>query len=170
MSPRDDGAAVRDLLASRARSLAQPLPGATAGEALQLIIFSLGGERYGIELAGVVEVFRITTLSRVPGAGATVFGITAWRGELLTVLDLRRVLGLPASALDDLRVALVLGDRRAPVAVLADAVDGLRTVGPQALSPVPEGLPVRADVVRGITPDAVVLLDHRRLLDTQAVS
>lgn len=157
---------MRQVLESRARALARPAEEPGGREQLELITFSLGGERYAIELRYVVEVFRLTNLSQLPGAAAPVFGVTAWRGELLTILDLRRLLGVPGEGLDDLRIAVVLGDRRAPLAVLADAGEDLLVVDRHAVGPAPEGVAVNRDYVRGITADAVVLLDAERLLQT----
>lgn len=155
---------MRRILESRARALARPAEQPGARERLDLVAFSLGAERYAIELRHVVEVFRLTNLSRLPGASAPVFGVTAWRGTLLTLLDLRVILGVPAERLDDLRIAVVLGDRQAPVGLLADGGEDLLVVDRQAVSPAPEGVAVKRDYVRGITADAVVLLDTERLL------
>ena len=45
-------------------------------------------------------------LRRVPGTPAAVLGLTEWRGTLLTVLDLPRMLGAPASAAEPCLVRL----------------------------------------------------------------
>jgi purine-binding chemotaxis protein CheW len=159
------------LLESRARALAQATGDqeAKGAEQLRLLTFSLGGERYAVELRHVVEVFRLPALSPLPGAPAPVFGLTAWRGELLTLLDLRRILGLASERLDDLRIALVLGERSAPVAVLADGVDDVLVLDPRSVRPAPEGAAAtERDYVRGVTSDAVLVLDGAWLLERHA--
>lgn len=160
----------RALLESRARALAQAPADqeAAAAEQLRLLTFSLGGERYAVELRYVVEVFRLPMLSPLPGAPAPVFGLTAWRGELLTLLDLRRILGLPSERLDDLRIALVLGERAAPFGVLADVVDEVLVLDPRTVRPVPEGAATQREYIRGVTADAVLVLDAARLLERHA--
>lgn len=160
----EDG--VQELLAARARALARPPAREVDRDQLQLLTFSLGGERYAIELRHVVEVFRLSSLSLLPGAAAPTLGLAAWRGELLPVLDLRRILGLPAPGLDDLRFAIVLGEERAPVAVLADAVNEVLSTARERVGPPPEGVAVRRDCVRGVTEDARLVLDAERLLET----
>lgn len=154
------------VLASRARALARPPAREVARGQLQLLTFSLGGERYAIELRHVVEVFRLSSLSPLPRAAAPTLGLTAWRGELLPVLDLRQILGLPARGLDDLGFAIVLGDERAPIAVLGDAVNEVLSTARERVRPAPEGVAVHRDYVRGITEDAQLVLDAERLLET----
>lgn len=156
----------QDLLATRARALARPPARESVRDRLQLLTFSLGGEHYAIELRHVVEVFRLSSLSLLPGAAAPTLGLTAWRGELLPVLDLRQILGLPARGLDDLGFAIVLGEERVPIAVLADAVNEVLSTARERVRPAPEGVAVHRDYVLGVTEDARLVLDAERLLET----
>ena len=155
----------RQLLEARARALARPVEDGRARDEIPLMGVSLGGERYAIELRHVVEVFRVGSLSPLPGAAAPVVAITAWRGELLPILDLRRLLGLTAQGLGDLRFAIVLGDERAPIAVLVDAVDGILSTARERIRPAPEGIAVHREFVRGVMADARLVLDAERLLE-----
>ena len=156
----------QEVLAARARALARPPAREVAGDQLQLLAFSLGGERYAIELRHVAEVFRLRSLSLLPGAAAPTMGLTAWRGELLPVLDLRQILGLPARGLDDLGLAIVMGEERIPIAVLADAVNEVLSLARERVRPAPEGVAVHRDYVLGVTEDARLVLDAEGLLVT----
>jgi purine-binding chemotaxis protein CheW len=156
----------QQLLEARARALAKPVEDVRGRDEIRLMAFSLGGERYAIELGHVIEVFRVESLSPLPGAPAPVVGITAWRGELLTVLDLRPVLGQPTQGLDDLRFALALGEERAPIGLLVDGVDEILSVASRRIGPAPEGVAVHREYVRGVMADARVVLDAERLVDT----
>lgn len=156
----------QDVLATRARALARPPAREVVRDRLQLLTFSLGGEHYAIELWHVVEVFRLRSLSLLPHAAAPTLGLTAWRGQLLPVLDLRQMLGLPARGLDDLGFAIVLGEERAPIAVLADALNDVFSTARDGVRPAPEGVAVHRDYVRGVTEDARLVLDAERLLAT----
>ncbi|MBI2401585.1 MAG: purine-binding chemotaxis protein CheW [Gemmatimonadetes bacterium] len=156
----------QEVLAARAQALARPPALEVPRDQLRLLTFSLSGERYAIELRHVVEVFRLSSLSPLPRAAAPTLGLTAWRGELLPVLDLRQILETPARGLDDLGFAIVLGEERAPIAVLADALDDILSTAPERVRPAPEGVAVHRDYVRGVTEDARLVLDGERLLET----
>jgi purine-binding chemotaxis protein CheW len=156
-------------LQERARHLARPLTSPTGNEQLEVVTFSLASETYAIESRYVIEVFRLRELAPLPGAREPIAGLTAWRGDLLVVLDLRPVLGLAPTSLNDLGRVVVLGRDRHAFGLLADTVRDLASLDASGLRPPPEGSRAREGVVRGMTPGAVLLLDGDavlRLLET----
>ena len=153
-----------EVLEERARALARPIAPPPAGDTLQAITFALAGETYAIESRYVIEVFRLKELSPLPGAEAPVFAVTAWRGALLVMLDLRSVLGLPISALNDLSRVIVMGTDRPAFGILADAVRDLVTFTASEVRPRAEGVAASGEYVRGVTTGAVLVLDAGRLL------
>jgi purine-binding chemotaxis protein CheW len=155
------------LLAERARVLAQaPVP--PAENTIEVVTFTLAGELYAIESAYVVEALRLTELARLPGAVAPLFGLTVWRGELLSLLDLRPLLGLSAGALNDLVRVIVLGQRRAQFGILVDALRGMRELSPGEVQPPAHGVGSERALVTGITSNAAQLLDAEALLRLHA--
>lgn len=154
---------IREVLKERARTLARPaaLP---VGGTVEVVTFALANEVYAIESRYVVEVFRLHDLSPLPGARPPTFGVTAWRGEVLTIFDLRSVLALPVAALNDLDWVVVLGEERPAFGILADAVRGIATLTASGIGPPSEGLAVNRDYLRGVTSDAVLVLDAQKLL------
>lgn len=154
----------RDVLEERARALARPVVAPPAGEMVELITFALAREMYAIESRFVLEVFRLRELSPLPGAEPPVFGVTARRGELLTILDLRGPLGLPVTGLNDLGWVIALGEEGAAFGVLADGVQEIITLAAADVRPPPEGVAAKREYLRGITNKAVLVLEARRLL------
>ena len=154
----------RAVLEERARALARPVASRLPVDMLKVITFALANEVYAIESRCVVAVGRLANLSPLPGAEPPVFGVTAWRGELLTILDLRQVLGISASALDDLSYVIVLGEERAAFGILADAMREVTTLPASAIRTPSEGVASRREYLRGITGEAVLVLDAGQLL------
>ena len=66
--------------------------------AIQIVVLEPGGEVYGIEISHIKETLRIQPTRSVPDAPSHIDGITSVRGETLPVLDLRKRLGVAASA------------------------------------------------------------------------
>ena len=64
-----------------------------AGPTRSLLVFSLGAEGFAVDLAHVRRVLRPTRIARVSGAASEVLGLMNCQGEVLCVLDLRRILG-----------------------------------------------------------------------------
>ena len=155
---------VRAVLEERARALARPSRTPAPIDDLEAITFALANERYAIESRVVFEVFRLEDLSPLPGAKPPVFGVTAWRGELLTILDLRTVLGLRVTALNDLSRVLVLGADRPAFGILADAVHDVVTLPASEVRQLPEGVGPKREYLRGVTANAVLVLHAEQVL------
>jgi len=119
---------------------------------------------YAVESRYVAAVFHLVDLSLLPGAEPPVFGVTAWRGGLLTILDLRRVLGLSVTALNDLSRVIVLGEERPAFGILADAARELVTLPAAEVRDPPNGIAAKREYLRGLTADAVLVLDATKLL------
>jgi purine-binding chemotaxis protein CheW len=155
----------REVLRTRARELARKPPSqARDDQTTDAITFVLAGERYAVETRAVVEVFRLTSLTTLPGAEAPTLGLTAWRGRLLTIADLRAALGVPTGALNDMSYVIVLGMERAAFGVLADAMHDVITLEASAVLRPAHGLVARRAAIRGVTADGVMVIDSTRLI------
>src|SRR5271157_3269765 len=65
----------------------------TAAE-VELATFFVADLLLGIPIRKVEEISRYSSVTPVPGASESVCGVISLRGEVVTVLDLRTVLGL----------------------------------------------------------------------------
>ena len=63
-----------------------------SGTARSLLVFFLGAEGFAVDLAHVRKVLRPSRIARVSGAAPEVLGLMNCMGEVLCVLDLRRIL------------------------------------------------------------------------------
>lgn len=72
----------------------EQMAGESFGEELQIVVFRLGTEEYGVEISGVREIVRATTLTNVPGAPPGVDGVVNLRGRVLPVINLKKRLCL----------------------------------------------------------------------------
>jgi len=83
--------------ARRAYELAEEPPPAVTGQTLDLLVFWLGRERYGIEVNNVCEIFPVQQLTPVPRTPNFVAGVFSARGRIISVIDLRAFLNLSGS-------------------------------------------------------------------------
>jgi purine-binding chemotaxis protein CheW len=74
--------------------------------ALRIVLFRVGTSLWAMPAAAVREVIGAVAPTRIPGAGQTVAGLVNLRGSLLTVVDVRRAVGLadPAAAPESILV------------------------------------------------------------------
>ena len=74
--------------------------GSPAPPAREVLVFELGGQRYGLPTLDVTELVRAVTITRLPDAPAFIEGVVNVRGRVLPVLDIRARFHLPAKPLD----------------------------------------------------------------------
>lgn len=127
----------------------------TAESVRSLIVFSLGTEWYAVDLVHVRKILRPVPIAPVPGASAEVLGLMNSHGEVLAILDLRKLLGAGttrvAAAAGKLVVVLQFGNREA--GVIVDSVGDICDVRAQEVLPVLESLePSRAKLFEGTVP------------------
>lgn len=160
---------VRAVLEARARRLAStPDRPREIGDRLELILFDLAEESYGIESRFVLEVLRRAEVALLPGAEPPVVGLAGWRGELLPVVDLRKLMGLSATGGDHAGQLVVLGEAKNAFGVNVDLVHGLRDVATGEILPLPTGATNGPALLRGTTNDALLVLDAHALIRTFA--
>ncbi len=173
--PEDTGASApaeaheAAILRRRAELLARRPARETARDLAEAAIFRLGRERYAIELRWLLQIFPLRDLALLPGARPPVIGLTPWRGALLRVIDLNAALGRPGVGIADRgRVLVLADDDTARFGVLVDTIEDLRTLDLDALQPLPGRQEGDTRPLRGVTTDAVIVLDGEALLRTFA--
>jgi purine-binding chemotaxis protein CheW len=156
---------VRRILDARARVAARPPATADDVARVEVLAFSLAEETYAVETRFVREVCQLKDVTAVPCVPPFIAGVMNLRGRVLAIVDLRKLFDLPSRGLTELNRVIVLQDGDAEFGLLADAIDGLRSVATKELH---DGLRtltgVRDRFLKGITPQMLVVLDGGRLL------
>lgn len=154
-SPESD----RRVLEERARLLARPAAPEPDGFELELVTFTLAGERFAIDAQYLLAVARVERVTTVPGTDPTVYGVMAWRGELLLIRDYRSLLGLSADAERAPGCVLVAGEDRPAFGILADEPGEFVKIPASQVHPAPGRDDVGLNIVRGVTGGMLMVLD-----------
>jgi purine-binding chemotaxis protein CheW len=103
----------------------------------QLVTFRLGELLLGIDIRCVREINRVFDITPVPDAPPLVTGVVNLRGEVVTVVDLRTILELPATEITPrTRLMIVQSDDEA-IGLLVDRVADVATVQSTDEEPLP---------------------------------
>lgn len=161
---------VARILKGRALALGWNLAEAQAGESLELIEFQLSTERYAVEPRYVREVHPLMNLTPLPCTPPFVLGIINLRGEILSVIDIKKFFDLPERGLTDLDKVIVLQAGEMAFGILADSILGARRV---ALTEIQPSLPtltgIREKYLKGVTRERTVILDAEKLLNDESI-
>ncbi|WP_455180722.1 chemotaxis protein CheW [Azospirillum melinis] len=163
-------------------------PDGTGGAGERFVVFRLAGAEYGLPVSAVREVLRRPdSITPLPNAPDFVAGVLTLRGEVLPLIDQRRLLGLPAddagtglskngpAGLERGRVVLV-GRDGLLVGLLVDGLSGLLTVPVERIGPAPAVSAAQRRLIRRVATldvarDAaggarlILLMDADSLLD-----
>lgn len=157
-------------------------PAEGSGNAERFVVFRLAGAEYGLPVSAVREVLRRPdSITPLPNAPDFVAGVLTLRGEVLPLIDQRRLLNLPAAAaslsagLERGRV-VVVGRDGLLVGLLVDGLSGLLTVPAERIGPAPAVSAAQRRLIRRVaTLDAardvaggtrlILLMDADSLLD-----
>jgi purine-binding chemotaxis protein CheW len=107
----------------------------------EILVFEVGGQRYGLPLVDVLELVRAVAITPLPDAPAVIEGVVNVRGRVLPVLDVRARFRLPARPLDpsDHFIVASAGARgvilRVDRATHLAMVDGTAVQAPETLGP-----------------------------------
>lgn len=145
----------------------------TTQDDLQLVIFRLGAEEFGVPIMCVQEIVRVPELlTRVPRTPTFVEGVINLRGAVLPVIDQRTRLGLPALERNDRQRIMVftLGEQR--TGFIVDSVAEVLRVPRACLAPAPELSDAQSRMIREVAKldgekRLVMLIDPQQLLRWQ---
>jgi purine-binding chemotaxis protein CheW len=152
-----------DILDERARVLAQGAD--TSGDrkvAWVGVVVLIGGERCGFPVAIVSRIVKSPKITKLPRTPSHLWGVTALRGEVLSVVDVATLLGARTCAAGGL--LLIAEGGTGLVGIPIETLVGFRTVYEDEMSTVVmPGTDVRG-FVAARTKDFVSLVDAGKLL------
>lgn len=137
----------------------------------QLVVFTLGDETYGVDIATVREIIRMQAITAVPGTAHFIEGVINLRGTVIPVVDLRKRFRLNEAEHGKETRIVVLNSEGQEIGVIVDSVAEVLRVSSDAIEP-PSSMITTTDseYLLGIVklPDRlVILLDTERLLSRE---
>jgi len=158
------------ILKARAQALAREPMVKDGAERIEVVEFLLAYETYAIESRFVREVYPLEKLTPLPCTPAFVLGIVSVRGEMLSVIDLKKFFDLPEKGLTDLNKLIVLDSGSMRFGILADAITGVRQIPLADIQPsLPTLSGIRDEYLKGVTAGRTVVLDSEKLIADEKI-
>lgn len=107
--------------ASRQKATLAPDPTSETGAVAVLAVVA-GAETFGFPLSAVREILVPPPIAEVPRAPAAVLGVISVRGQIITLLDLPRVLNLEAESVETYGRVLLVDNGEELIGVAVDRV------------------------------------------------
>ncbi len=100
---------------------------------LQLVVFRMGKELYGVGIDSVHEIVKVPDITEVPDAPAYLVGVINLRGKIIPVVDLRKRLNLDGRERTKASRVLITENEGRLIGLLVDAVSEVLKVAPEAV-------------------------------------
>ena len=107
---------------------------------LALAIIGLSGEYFAVELESVREFTNLQRITPVPCCPAHIVGDMNLRGDILTVVDIRKALQMPVGETAPTAKVMIVPLADSLVGVLVDQVVDVLEIGSSNLRPLPVAL------------------------------
>ena len=139
-----------------------------SSEGTPIVEFSLFPEKYAIEARYVREVLTIKQITPIPGTPDYVMGVINYRGKIISIINLKILLGLKEKGLTEMNKALLLESGEMEFGIIVDGIIGSSNVVDEQLASPPLTISSRgAEFLSAITDSGVIMLDAERMLNSK---
>lgn len=118
---------------------------------LQFLSFIVDDEEYALELNEIIEVIKMREATDVPNTPSFIVGIISLRGEIISMMNLQKRLGLKDGNVSPATRIVITSYLETKMGFIVDKILGVIKVNPKAIEPPP---PIQAGIaiefIRGV--------------------
>ncbi|ADC65238.1 CheW protein [Ferroglobus placidus DSM 10642] len=142
------------------------------GDIVQVIVFNLGDERYGVDISQVREIIKPTEITRIPNAPEFVEGVINLRGQITTIINLRKRFNLEPKPIDQNTRIIVVEHDGAVIGMMVDNVTEVKYLSKSDIEELPPVITAKSEAkfLKGIgkLPDGLlILIDLNKVLNEE---
>lgn len=139
-------------------------------EEIQMVVFRLGSEEFGVDISQVREIIKVPAITRIPNSPSFIEGVINLRGQITTVMDLRKRLGINTSKTNENRIIIVEVGKNTIGMIVDSVTEVLRLLSEDIEDASHLASGVEAEYIRGVgklKDRLLILLDLNKVLSQQ---
>ncbi|SHI50145.1 chemotaxis protein CheW [Propionispora hippei] len=117
---------------------------------LQLVVFRLAREEYGLPITRVQEINRLVPITKLPQTPPFMEGIINLRGRIIPVIDLRKRFQLEVTEHTDNTRIIIVEVNGQTIGVIVDAVNEVVRLEQGQIEPPPPSFVLDAQYIHGV--------------------
>jgi purine-binding chemotaxis protein CheW len=139
-------------------------------EELQLVVFQLGEEEFGVDIMSVQEIIKMTNITRIPQTPPYVRGVINLRGKIIVVIDLGMRLDITSKEETDEHSRIIVVEiNDLVVGMMVDSVSEVMRLPKSNIEPAPSVIATKigAEYLQGVgkvDDRLLILLDLKKVL------
>ncbi len=110
---------------------------------IQVIVFNLGEEMYGVEISQVKEIILPTQITRIPNVPDFVEGVLNLRGQIAAIINLRKRLGKEPKKNDENTRIIVIEYDNSTIGMMVDSVSEVKYLSSKNIEEIPRFLALK---------------------------
>ncbi len=129
----------------------------------EIVVFSLAGKEYGINVKYVTSIEKITFITRVPNTKPYIKGVMNLRGIIVPIIDLRTRFGLEETHYTEKSRILIISFEDITVGLIVDAANDVIKITESNVEAQPEVIGVeKQNYIQGVVhlQDRLIILLH----------
>ncbi|MDR3559915.1 MAG: chemotaxis protein CheW [Negativicutes bacterium] len=137
---------------------------------LQLVIFRLAKEEYGLPITKVQEINRLVPITKLPQTPTFMEGIINLRGRIIPIIDLRKRFQVTVSDYNDDNRIIVVEVKGQIVGIIVDAVNEVVRLPQASIEPPPPTFILDGQYIHGVgkmDDRLLILLDIDSIITSQ---
>lgn len=146
------------------------------GGDIQLVVFRLRDEEFGVDIKQVREIVRMMAITHLPEAPGFIEGVINLRGQVIAVIDLARQFELaPQKELPKSARIVVVEAKDQTIGMIVDEVPEVLRISTDSIEPTPEVIQteIRQDYIKGVgkmEDRLLILVDLEKVLTPHEIS
>jgi purine-binding chemotaxis protein CheW len=132
---------------------------------LYVVPFLLSGEIYCIEAELVKEVLPLKELTVIPCTPAFILGVINIRGQIFTVLNLKKVFALSEKGISEFTKVMIIQHGNISFGIVVDTILGTRNILRATINMAPYAAKGKKnDYISGVTSEGLIILNGEALI------
>ncbi len=120
--------------------MSKPAENNSENKIIELATFYVGGAVCGMDILKIQEINKLMEMTQVPQASEYVMGILNLRGQIVTIIDLARKLGLASTQVNEKTRNIIVNSKSEHVGLLVDRISDVIPADKTKIEPPPVNL------------------------------
>ena len=143
-------------------------------QTVQVVVFNLGDEKYGVDISQVREIIKPTQITRIPNAPEFVEGVINLRGQITTIINLRKRFGMEPKEIDTNTRIIVVEYNNAVIGMMVDTVNEVKYLSANDIETLPNIITSRSEAkflkgVGKLEDSLLILIDLNKVLSEDEI-
>jgi len=128
---------------------------------IELVVFRVEDEEFALKISNVKEILRVPSITKLPNTPEHILGLCSLRGQLLPVMDCRKLFGIPDRDFNESSRIIVAEIQEKTVGLLSDKVLEVLSVDQSVVKAPPASI---GGIDGGVLDGILVLDDGKRVV------